>query len=54
MSMAVSRMRQRWTRWAIALLIVVNTALWASFALAGRHAHAVSPVHAPARSTAAR
>ena len=45
--MATSRIRQRWTRWAIALLIVVNSALWASFALAGRHSRAVSAVHAP-------
>lgn len=35
--MATSRIRRRWTRRAIAILIVVNTALWASFALAGRH-----------------
>ena len=37
MSMTASRIRRRWTLWAIALLIVVNTALWASFALAGHH-----------------
>jgi len=35
--MAPSRIRRRWTRRAIAILIVVNTALWASFVLAGRH-----------------
>src|SRR5438132_1317924 len=37
MSMATIGIRRRWTRRAIALLIVVNTALWASFVLAGRH-----------------
>jgi hypothetical protein len=50
--MVASRIRRRWARRAIALLIVVNTAIWASFALAGRHSRAVSAVHAPARSTA--
>ena len=35
--MAPSRIRRRWTRRAIAILIVINTALWASFVLAGRH-----------------
>ena len=50
--MATSRIRRRWTRRAIALLIVVNTALWAAFTLAGRHSRAVSAGHGPARSIA--
>jgi len=52
MSMAAIGIRRRWTRRAIALLIVVNTALWASFVLAGRSSRAGSAVHAPPRSAA--
>jgi hypothetical protein len=51
MDMAIDRIRRRWTRRAIALLIVVNAVLWASFVLSGGYSRVLSRGHATARST---
>ena len=51
--MAMNRIRRRWTRRTIALLIVVNAALWASFVLAGRHPRGLSAGHGASRPPAA-
>ena len=40
--MTMNRIRSRWTRRTIAFLIVLNTAIWASFTLSRGHSHALS------------
>ena len=49
--MAASNIRRRWTRRAIVLLVVLNTALWASFVFSGGNAR-VSAGRAAATSRA--
>jgi hypothetical protein len=49
--MVIDGIRRRWTRRAIALLIVVNAALWASFAFSGGHSRVLSRGHGTTRST---
>ena len=50
--MAIDRIRRRWTRRAIALLIVVNAVLWASFVLSGGQSRVLSRGQRTARSPA--
>jgi hypothetical protein len=48
--MAMEDIRRRWTWRAVVLLVLLNTLLWASFALSGGRVR--SPLRIPASSSA--